>query len=178
MELRAALVGGALAAASAACRLWLPLFFRVLSGGGANTNSSSFSVAGANAGASPRLFQDNLRSGLLNAEAAEVSQRGALSPPSLPTHLPPRLLRPGTVLRVGSVKRCVASPNPTHLAAARTADHLTCARWAVAVNHQLFSWLDPEAFGFNDAPANPVSPGASVWFSEPAPWSSWSDLPF
>lgn len=61
VELRAALVGGALAVASVASRL--PLF-RVLSSLGVNTNSSSFSVAGANAGASPRLFQDNLRSGL------------------------------------------------------------------------------------------------------------------
>lgn len=46
-----------------ASRLWLALF-RVLSSVGVNINSSSFSVAGANAWASPRLFQDNLRSGL------------------------------------------------------------------------------------------------------------------
>lgn len=46
VELRAALVGGALAVEDVASRLRLPLF-RVLSRVGVNTNSSSFSAAPA-----------------------------------------------------------------------------------------------------------------------------------
>lgn len=78
MELRVVLVGGALAVAS---RLWLPLF-RVLSSVGVNINSSFFSVAGANAGASPRLaFSRTICALDLNAEAAEVSETGTLNVP-------------------------------------------------------------------------------------------------
>lgn len=144
VELRAALVGGALAVASVAPRLWLPLF-RVLSSVGVNTNSSSFSVAGANAGASPRLFQDNLRSGLQRWGGWGESKR-RLIPPIPP---PPLLPRVFCVLAPfyawGALKD--ASLSPTHLAAARAADHLTCARPAVGVNHRCSSRSDPEALG-------------------------------
>lgn len=56
-------------------------------------------------------------------------------------------------------------------------NRLTCARSAVAVNHRCYP-VETQKLWDKRAAASQVSPGASVWFSEAALWSSCSDLPF